>query len=268
MNIYDFSYKTGSNFNNLYSPKEDTNKEDYYYGDLFFSSDFITGINSTRLSINGQTLVEQIAKLYTVGSQEIYLNSGDYYIKSGLSFRHIGFNEEFDISRVSFYPFIYNIKDDFRESPIGTGASRIEKQDNLISEINKKFPDKTGSFIGMSCFDYFFNGQKLYSGINEISASYYIDSEGIFFYFDGPISESKPGKLFAIIKNTGIKNITGNSADIYGDRFVENTVFGYVNGVSLHKKNWLELSTGVKLIEVGLQPSIFETVIKKQEINL
>lgn len=269
MNIYDFSYKTGNNFNTLYSPKDDTNNEDYYYGDLFFTSDLVTGINSTRLSFNGQTLVEQTATLFKVGFNEIYLNSGDYYIKSGLSFRHIEFNENFDKSRISFYPFVYNIKDDLRESPIGTGNSRNEKQTNLNSEINKKFPDKTGSFEGMSSFDYFFNGQKLYSGTTESLGSYYIDqSNNQFVYLDGPALETRTGKLFAILKNTGIQNITGNSPDIYGQRFVEDTVFGYVNGISLNKKNWLELSTSVKLISVGLQASIFEPSIKTQEINL
>jgi hypothetical protein len=268
MNIYDFSYKTGSSFSNLYSPKDDTNQEDYYYGELFFTSDLITGINSTRLSFNGQTLVEQTATLYTAGFQQAYLNSGDYYIKSGSSFKHIAFNENFDTSRASFYPFNYNIKDDFRESPVGTGNTRTNKQTNLKSEINRKFPDRTNSFTGMSSFDYFFNGQKLYSGITESVGSYYIDGSNQFIYLDGLPSETKTGKLFAITKNTGIKNITGNSADIYGDRFVENTVFAYVNGVSLNKKNWLELSTGVKLIATGLQSSIFETVINKQDIIL
>jgi hypothetical protein len=271
MNIYDYSYKFGTNFNNSYSPQEDTNKEDYYSnGTLFLTSEQITGINSTRLSFNGQTLLEQIGQLYTIGGQQIYLNSGDYYVKSGESFKSIGFSSSFDSSIAGNFPFIYHIKDDFRESPVGTGNNYILKTTNFVSQLNTKFPDRAGTFSGMNSFDYFFNGQKLYSGQNEDSGSYYFNESNEFIYLDGSsdINLFKDGELFAITKNSRLGNVTGNSPDFYGTKFVENTVFAYVNGISLHKKNWLELSTGVKLIEFGLQASIFEPVINQTELEL
>jgi len=270
MNIYDFSYKIGGSFNTLYSPNEDTNIEDYYSNNgLFLTSDLISGINQTRLSFNGQTLVEQKATLYTAGFDQIYLNSGDYYIKSGESFKSVAFNNLFDVSIATSFPFIYNMKDDFRESPVGTGLSTLNKQTNLISEINRKFSNRAGTFTGMNSFDYFFNGQKLYSGVNINQGSYSISSIGVFTYHDfGAPSSQTSGKLFAITQNSKLANTTGNSPDIYGISFVENTVFGYINGLLLHKKNWLELSTGVKLVVTGLQASIFEPVINKLELQL
>lgn len=262
MALYDFSYKTGSTFGTMYSPKDDTCYEDYYFSNLSVSSPDITGLHSTRMSCNGQTIVEQKAVKVAAGFDSVYLNSGDYYFKSGETYRGVSFNENFSLPNSRNISFFYNLKDDKREVPMGTGNTQLLKQLSLNTQITDRFPDRKPTLTGLSSFDYFANGQKIYSGL--VSGSYSITGSPVEFYYNDTYS----GKIFAIPKNTGIKNYTGLSADVFGDKYVESTVFGYVNGVSLHRNNWAELSTGVTLIRTGLQASIFEPVQETAIIQL
>ena len=264
MKLYDFSYKTGLIFGELYSPKDDTCIEDYYLRQsVFLRSTGIRGIHYSRLSCNGQTLAEQTARKTAFGFATAYryYNSGDYYFKTGETIRFVSFNDEFAPPSIQDSSFFYNLKDDNREIPEATGESAGVKETGLRGQMAARFPDRTGTLTGMSSFDYFANGQKIYTGI---SGSYRISGSDSLFYYD----DSYSGKIFAIPKNTGLKNITGEQPDVFGDRFVESTVFGYTNGASLHKSNWLELSTGVTLIRTGVQALIFDSPFETATIDL
>jgi len=262
MKVYDYSFKTGATIGDLYSPKDDTCFQDWYQFTLglVITSPDVSGINSTRLSCNGQTLAEQNGTLVNVGFDPVYLNSGDYYFRSGENYNFGLFNENFQEADLADSAYFYNLKDDLREIPMGTGADRTARQTNLRTGILTKFPEKYNN-TGLNSFDYFANGQKLYSGVSGVGGYRIIGS--LFLYY-----EDFSGKIFAIPKNSGLGNITGENADIYGQNYVESTVFGYINGASLHKNNWLELSTGVTLIKTGVQASIFEPVQKTEIIEL
>ena len=265
MNLYDFSFKTGSSFSELYSPNDDTCREDSFFGTLAFTSPQITGLYQTRLSCNGQTLVEQKGVVSQQGFNKVYLNSGDYYFQSGVTYKKASFDEDFEDPRGES-SYFYNIRDDAREAAMGTGNSRVLRQSSLVTSIEQKFPELT-----YYDFDYFSNGQKIYAGIDIGNGSYRIHSlfilgggwTYIFQYFD-----DHSGKIFAIPKNSGLQNITGVNADIYGIKFVPETVFSYINGASSHKKNWLELSTGVTMIRTGVQASFFDPASSTQSIRL
>jgi hypothetical protein len=260
MRLYDFSFKTGVTFEESYSPKNDTNYQDYYLGGLALTSPDISGLHYSRLNWNGQTLVEQKGVLVDAGFDPVYLNSGDYYFRSGEDYRNTIFNSGLS-GASSASSFSYNLREDFRESPVGTGENNTGKQNSLNSQLSNRFSERTGTFTGMNSFDYFTNGQKIYSGV---SGSYRISGASSLFYYD----DNYLGKVFAILKNSGLKNTTGETPDIYNQKYVEKTVFGHLNGLALHKKNWLELSTGVTLIRTGLQSSIFEPTLQTETIQL
>jgi hypothetical protein len=260
--IFDFSLKTGTTFQQSYSPNDDVNIAANFNVRLSLSSDFISGINYSRLSINGQTLAEQKASIYDINEVPAnYLNSGDYYFRTGETYKTVSFNQNLDANALGAYSFIYNIKDDHREIPVGTGASAATKNSVIATQLAARYPDRTGSFAAMNSFDYFLNGQKIYSGI---SGSYHISGAG----FNFSLLDSIDGKVFAIPKNTGIHNITGSIPDIFGTGFVERTVFAYVNGLCLHPDNWLELHTGVTLIETGIQAYIFDAAANTEQLLL
>lgn len=260
--IFDFSLKTGIIFLQSYSPNDDTNIAANYGGSLSLSSNFVSGINYSRLSINGQTLAEQKASIYDI--EEVppnYLNSGDYYFRTGDTYKTVSFNQNLDANALGAYSFIYNIKDDHREIPVGTGVSAATKNSVIATQLAARYPDRTGSFASMDSFDYFLNGQKIYSGV---SGSYHISGAG----FNFSVLEEIDGKVFAIPKNTGIHSITGGEPDVFGTGFVEKTVFAYANGLFLHPDNWLELHTGVTLIETGIQASLFDEAVEIESFSL
>jgi hypothetical protein len=260
--IFDFSFKTGANFLQSYSRNDDTNIAANFGGSLSLSSKLISGINYSRLSANGQTLVEQNAYIYD--EEEVppnYVNSGDYYFRTGETFKNVSFNQNLNVAALSAYSFLYNIKDDHREAPVGTGVSATTKNSEIATQLAARYQDKTGSFAGMDSFDYFLNGQKIYSGI---SGSYHISGAG----FNFSLLDTADGKVFAIPKNTGIYNTTGITPDIFGTGFVERTVFAYANGLCLHPDNWLELHTGVTLIETGIQARLFDASIDTKSFSL
>jgi hypothetical protein len=260
--IFDFSFKTGQTFSQSYSPKDDTNIVANFGGSLSLSSNLISGINYSRLSANGQTLAEQKASIFDIDEiPPAYVNSGDYYFRTGETYKMVSFNQNLNANALSAYSFIYNIKDDHREIPIGTGVSAANKNSVIATQLTARYPEKTGSFVSMDSFDYFLNGQKIYSGI---SGSYHISGAG----FNFSLLDEADGKVFAIPKNTGIHNITGVASDIFGTGFIEKTVFAYVNGLCLHPDNWLELHTGVTLIETGVQSSLFERVMDTKLLSL
>lgn len=260
--IFDFSFKTGENFLQAYSPNHDTNIVAAYGGGLSLSSTLISGINQSRLSANGQTLAEQTA---VIGDPDVippyYANSGDYYFRTGTTFRSVSFNENLNVDSLGAYSFIYDKKEDNTEIPVGTGVSSSERSDVLNSQFAARFGSFVGDFNSMDSFSYFINGQKIYSGI---SGSYHITGVGA----EVEILDDISGKVFAIPDNSGVKNVTGAFADIYGDEFVEKTVFCYLNGLRLHPDNWIELHTGVTLVGTGLQSIIFDNAVGSTGISL
>lgn len=260
--IFDFSLKTGTTFLESYSPKDDVNITENFQSELSLSSKLISGINYSMLSINGQTLAEQTALIYDAEEvPNIYLSSGDYHFRTGETNRLVSFDKNLNPVGFGDYYFLYNIKDDHREIPVGTGVSAATKNTVISTQLAARFQDKTGSFSSMNSFDYFLNGQKIYSGI---SGSYHISGAN----FNFSLLDEIDGKIFAIPKNTGIKNITGRQPDIFGETFVEKTVFAYANGLCLHPDNWLELHTGVIMIETGIQSILFDKAISNTQLLL
>ncbi|MDB4314556.1 hypothetical protein N9955_00855 [bacterium] len=260
--IYDFSFKTGVDINSLYSPLKLENISGQYNNSSYYLSNTgITGNHKTRLSLNGQTFLEQTPELTTLGFSEYYQNSGDYFFKTGESFTRAFFDENLSVSSISEKRFFYGVRDYDGEAPFGSGISGSGIQNAFAGELAKKFSDRTGTISGIESFDYFLNGQKIYSGI---SGSYMISGAGNLFYYNDNIT----GKLFAIPKNTGLLNITGEIADVYNQDFVESTVFSYLNGVALDRKNWMELYTGVTSIQTGIQPSSFDLTIETEAFSL
>lgn len=257
--IFDYSFKTGGEYAELYSPIPKENIKDYFTSNFVFSSNAISGENSTRLSLNGQTLAEQTAIIVDAGFEQIYLNSGDYYLKTGSSYKEVFFNSLLNVKSFKEKNIFYNIKDESSEVALGSGISPEAMESGLNNQLSILFPSKTGTMSGMESFDFFLNGQKIYTGAN---GSYEISGLDFKFFYN----ENITGKLFAIPKNTGFENKIDYVADVYGAEFVESTVFCYFNGLSVDKKNWIEMHTGVNLITTGIQAQIFEKTITTQSL--
>ena len=254
--IYDFILNTGgltiiesssSNFNNNYK------------GDFILDSFYIplldrTGTHDILASLNSQTLVET-AEAYTPNQFEnIYSGNGDYYFKTGESISKMNFLGNLNIYSLNEKNLFFDLRSPI-QAAIGTGLNSGQIEASLMDDLKIKMTGYTGD---LNKLDYFLNGQKIYSG-----ESYTILNNTGFKF-----NESTEGKIFAIPKKEKTIQITGFNSDIYGYKFIENEVNLYVNGMEQNKNLWLELSTGVILIETGIICEIFGETYSSQVINL
>ena len=65
------------------------------------------------------------------------------------------------------------------------------------------------------------------------------------------------GVLFAIPKKNAIIEIHSNESDVFGSGFVENHVDFYINGMEQTTEDFLQIYTGVYMIETGIDSSVY-----------
>ena len=134
----------------------------------------------------------------------------------------------------------------------GTGSSSHghEMERSLASGISGTFPNAS-----FNQFDYFLNGQKLYSG-DGVQENTYGASSWIPNFVDGQgvvTSENESSfKATAYWKTNRIQEITGAQPDVIGIPFIEGQTKFYINGIKEDSSCYLELYSGVNLIETGV----------------
>jgi len=254
--IYDFILNTGAV---TITDSATINFDNNQKGDFILNSFYIpilnrTGTHDIIASLNSQTIVEVSASYSTTQFDNIYSGNGDYYFITGESISKLNFLGNFEISNL----IEKNLFFDFRTSiqaAIGTGSNSGQMQDSLMNDIKIKMTGYTGD---LNKLDYFLNGQKIYSG-----DSYTILNNTGFKY-----NQLITGKIFAIPKKEKTKQFTGINSDLYGQKFIENEVNLYINGMEQSKNLWIEITTGVTLIETGIVCQIFEEMNSIQVIKL
>jgi len=208
---------------------------------FYFDESIITGSNCSLLSLNSQTLLEGGFST-TEGKNRIYYNiedSGNYTIDIENSKGNIIFDSELDLTSddVLFYDKRIN------SSPFITGKTSTsigswnDVVTNLLYSIDAEDPTSDTSEMEQKYF-LFFNGQKV------VSFDYSSDLDDV------------TGIAFAIRKESRINEVTG-IADIYGNKFVENHVDFYLNGMEQDPKDFIQTNTGVYMIETGVDSSVF-----------
>lgn len=248
--IFDFSYKTAIVDPEEIIFREELNIAPMFGGGLTLSSDLLSGVNSTHLSVNGQSFAEQSATEEFVGPFINYQNSGDYYFKHNSTFRMVSWAQNLESTLLPKSSFLYHVKESSVEIPIGSGSTVAEIQSGLNASIVSKFPEKY-SASGLDSFEYFLNGQKIYSG----SGFYELSDSG--FLYNGDIT----GKIFAMPKRSGVVSSTGVVSDRSGQNFIESSVLSYHNGVAVGKNMWLELDESVNILQLGYSAKITENPI-------
>ncbi len=219
-------------------------------GSFFFKRKTVAGQTSMMMSMNGQTLLQEIPLTGQATNYVSYRNeTGDFFIKGGeasvLEKSNIFFDKETPIT------VDYNLQYDvitggnFAGSGEGGGAQ-------LKSSIN--------GGIGTSTFpdcDYFLNGQKVYSGIGVgVSAgtdgSSFIPVFGTTSNACGVVTTENQNKFkFTAYKKTANSvSLTGLSPDVFSNTgFVEGRTAFYINGLRQPQNSYLELYTGVNMVK-------------------
>lgn len=202
-------------------------------GEIVDSSSVVTGSYSILLSANSQTLHEVEATKETVNSEDYYYSdSGDFYtyIKNGGSISVIK-DSSFDKDDL----FYFDTKKSKQKIQVTKPEGESWLGDTLPNLTQDIQPISTGEFF--SGWDVFLNGQK----VPEI---------------DGGLLDGISGVAFAIEKDDGIWETDGSIEDVFGVKYIPKQVDLYLNGLSQPDSLYMELYTGISLVETGKSSSV------------
>jgi len=259
--IYDYTLSTGdSTISGCFSSELGTDRGDKMNlvpmnaaQTFYFDEALITGDHEIQLFLNSQSLFQEVPTTGLVNNEIFYqIFTGDFFIKKEAT----DLMEEMGLFFASNTPVkaTSNISyDKFTGSFFaGTGMNAGSGIGNSLgSGISGTFP--SASF---DQFDFFLNGQKVYSGLGVSGyregamttfIPNFVDGQGIV------TAENEASfKATAYWKTDRIQEITGVSPDVFGPTFIEGQTNFYINGAKEEEAIYLELYSGVTMIEAGV----------------
>lgn len=238
-----------------------TASEFYYDRDLTTGSNFNTERSSIRLSLNGQTLQQEIPQETQTINQSIYqIFTGDFFTKSEsapiLERTTLNFDDTTPAKATS--TIVYNIV---------TGGIFAGEKD-FGRSLKTGITNSIGSNHVFTDFDYFLNGQKVYSGqgvgvflgseFAGLTATGFQPSFSTAANVNGVVIDERKTffKYTASRKSKNTLSATGVSPDMKGQKFIEKRTNFYINGVEELQSNYLELYSGVRTIKSGVSATL------------
>lgn len=218
----------------------------------FFDRSLLRENNTIQLNLNSQTLTQEVPITGQATNKIVFsINTGDFFIKN------TGQVDVVDRNRL----FFDNGKGELR-APVKSESNLVYNYISGVSVITRgdqgqSLKDSINNAMGSSYvfndMDYFLNGQKVYSGVG-VGVK---DGTVKTTTFDNdPISNgvvtlnNKDNfKYAAYRKRPKSNSITGISPDVFGSGFIEKRTNFYINGMLELQSSYLELYTGVTMIE-------------------
>lgn len=251
---YNYILSTGgSGINNIAYALENRNNLGSVGQQYFIDFFVITGRNESMISMNSQTLFEDVPVVYSGTNQNVYVaDSGDYFLdfdntqNRGKVFLDSGISVDNDY--ILLYDKIHKYTGvvSFWTGALATGALG-----ELVDVLEARGELSGGSTISGDLFtgwNVFVNGQK----IQDYEAAIGLPA-------------STTGKFFALKKENHSLDINqDDTPDVYGQKFVPYQADFYINGMEQTNSLFLQTYTGVKLIATGIQAANF---INQQENN-
>ena len=226
---------------------------------FYYDRSISTGQKELDLSLNGQSLLQEIPFLQETLNEFVYqIYTGDFFTKGSEA-------NTFDVNELNFDSSVpVNAESEVIYDVITGGifAGTSDSGENLKTGINHQYL-QNGIFTD---YDYFINGQKTYSGHGVGFAMMVGGTEPYDFYPNfgigsdqGIITENNKDnfRLTAHRKRTRTAQFTGRYYEpVFGVDFLEKRTNFYVNGILQPKNNYLELYTGVNLIKTGFDATV------------
>ena len=234
-------------------------------GTFYYDSQISIEDRRFQLSLNGQTLLQEDPITGQAINEISYqINTGDFFIKTEeidpFQRARLFFDDTTPIE--SFSDIHYNFV-----SGSGVVAATGDYGQSLKTSIVAAF----GTSV-FTDYDYFLNGQKVYSGVG-VGVSIGTDADFIPLFATAAnvagvvTAENKTGfKYSAYKKRFKSDSITGENPDVFGSGFIEKRTNYYINGVSEFQSNYLELYTGVTIIKSGVNALISGSIEGKEFI--
>ena len=227
---------------------------------FFYQRSITTGQRDLQLFLNGQTLLQEIPITGRATNKIVYqIETGDFFTKpTGV--------DVLEQSRLNFVSSTPNdsMSDVFYN--VVTGGIFAGTGDfglSLKSGISGQYTDSS-----FTDYDYFLNGQKVYSGagigLSDVgqAGKYFIPQFGTHPTIGGVVTADNKNefKYTAYRKTVRTHSVTGSDPDVFSDTgFIEGRNNFYINGTQELQKGYLELYTGVTLIKKGFRAVISGT---------
>jgi len=223
-------------------------------GSFFFDSSLFTGKQEIQLSVNGQNFFQEIPATGQAMNEIVFsINTGDFFIKG----------QEADLLDRSKFFFASPTSIGFDSSlkyDIVTGGMFAATGDfgqSLKTNIARRY-----SSPSFTDYDYFLNGQKVYSGVG-VGVSVGTEADFIPLFSTAAnvagvvrADNINEFKYAAYKKKPKTTSITGLVADVTGTGFIEGRTNLYLNGIQELQNSYLELFTGVNMIKLGFSAEI------------
>ena len=218
----------------------------------FFDRSLLRENNTIQLNLNSQTLTQEVPITGQATNEIVFsINTGDFFIK--------------DTSQVD----VVDRNRLFFDNGKGELSAPVKSESNLIynfisgvsvittGDLGQSLKDSINNAMGSSYvfndMDYFLNGQKVYSGngVGVQSATVKTTLFNNSATANGIVTADNKSnfKYTAYRKRPKSNSITGISPDVFGSGFIEKRTNFYINGMLELQSSYLELYTGVTMIE-------------------
>ena len=259
--IYDFTIVTGDKtVSGCHSKDLSTNNFNGFnlevggtLDEFHYNPKIVTGQDTIRLSMNGMNYTQEVPSQTVITNKTVFkIETGDFFVK-GTGADPIERNVLNFVSTAphkSNYRGIYSF--DTGGIFIGTGDLGASLKTSIVGRY-PAFASAADNFVD---FEYFLNGQKVYSGLG-VGAS--AANEPDFSTDGGVVTSANKNKFKYTAYKKGVRthSVTGLSPDLYSDTgFVEGRTSFYINGVLQHPDDYLETYTGVEMIKSGVSASV------------
>ena len=214
------------------------------------STDIVTGQYSSTLSLNSQTLIEGGFEIYSGRNRNYYSieHGGNYIIDVENSNGKIIFDYTLEVNNTD--TVIY----DRREYQSGVQQYKLAG-DSFNSEISDLYNTIDSLYNNLDDIPHMFDLYHIFINGQKIEYGEYPDN-------------SLAGHLFAIPKRTGCAYQSSSYGDVYGTGFVEHNVDFHLNGLEQTQQDFMQMYTGVYMIETGVQCSISSINLQTETYSL
>jgi|TARA_Y100000401_G_scaffold70783_1_gene56897 hypothetical protein len=218
-------------------------------GSFFFDPSLFTGKQEIQLSVNGQNFFQEIPATGQATNEIVFsINTGDFFIKGQEA--DLLDRSKFFFASANSVGFDSSLKYDITTGGMFVGTGDLGA--SLATNIKVRYASSV-----FSEYDYFLNGQKVYSG-DGVKDAAGTSFDLTFSVGAGVVTSDNKNefKYVAYRKKPKTTSLTGLIADITGTGFIEGRTNLYLNGIQEFQNSYLELFTGVNMIKLGFNAEI------------
>ena len=223
---------------------------------FFYQRSITTGQRDLQLFLNGQTLLQEIPITGRATNKIVYqIETGDFFTKP----TGVDVLEQSRLNFVSSTPAASTSNVFYNVVTGGIFAATGDLGASLKSSIQGRY---ASSYF--TDYDYFLNGQKVYSGVG-IGVSAGSDGTGFIPFFGvgltygGVVTADNKNefKYTAYRKPVRTCKETGSGPDFLNETgFIEGRTNYYINGIQQSPESYLEIFSGVSMIKSGVSANI------------